>query len=66
MGVAAINGLLEHPELKLVGCWVHSKAKRGELWRRPAVPAACAPPLGIGSFFELPPITGRAAPNLAR
>jgi hypothetical protein len=28
--VAAINGILEHPELELVGCWVHSKAKAGK------------------------------------
>ena len=30
VGVAAINGVLTHPELELVGCWVHSKAKRGK------------------------------------
>ena len=30
VGVAAINGILEHPELELVGCWVHSKAKAGK------------------------------------
>jgi len=30
VGVAAINGVLEHPELELVGCWVHSKAKAGK------------------------------------
>ncbi|HET9877163.1 MAG TPA: dihydrodipicolinate reductase [Mycobacterium sp.] len=29
VGVAAIQGVLEHPELDLVGCWVHSEAKRG-------------------------------------
>ncbi len=29
VGVAAINGVLEHPELDLVGCWVHSKDKVG-------------------------------------
>ena len=27
VGKAAINAVLEHPDLKLVGCWVHSKAK---------------------------------------
>ncbi|MGX9787472.1 NAD(P)H-dependent amine dehydrogenase family protein [Mycobacterium sp. MMS18-G62] len=27
VGVAAINGVLEHPELELVGCWVHSPTK---------------------------------------
>jgi hypothetical protein len=29
VGVAAINAIREHPELELVGCWVHSKAKAG-------------------------------------
>jgi 2,4-diaminopentanoate dehydrogenase len=31
-----------------------------------AVPATCAAPAGIQSFFDLPLITGRAAPGLAR
>src|SRR6201997_2716618 len=30
VGVAAIKGVLEHPELELVGCWVHSDAKNGK------------------------------------
>src|SRR6201992_1591193 len=30
VGVAAIKGILEHPELELVGCWVHSEAKSGK------------------------------------
>ncbi|MGW0159208.1 NAD(P)H-dependent amine dehydrogenase family protein [Mycobacterium sp. NPDC003323] len=29
VGVAAIKGVLEHPDLELVGCWVHSAAKDG-------------------------------------
>ncbi|CAN5882601.1 hypothetical protein BH09ACT7_BH09ACT7_51630 [soil metagenome] len=29
VGIAAIAGVLEHPELDLVGCWVHSEAKNG-------------------------------------
>jgi len=29
VGIAAINGILEHPDLELVGCWVHSEAKNG-------------------------------------
>ena len=29
VGVAAIRGVLEHPELELVGCWVHSPDKAG-------------------------------------
>ncbi|CAN5536724.1 dihydrodipicolinate reductase [soil metagenome] len=30
VGVAAIKGVLEHPELELVGCWVHSETKHGK------------------------------------
>lgn len=30
VGVAAIKGLLEHPELELAGCWVHSEDKSGK------------------------------------
>jgi hypothetical protein len=30
VGVAAINGVLEHPDLDLVGCWVHSRDKVGQ------------------------------------
>ena len=30
VGVAAIKGMLEHPELELAGCWVHSEAKSGK------------------------------------
>ncbi|MFN2561897.1 MAG: dihydrodipicolinate reductase [Jatrophihabitans sp.] len=29
VGQAAIEGILRHPELELVGCWVHSAAKDG-------------------------------------
>lgn len=29
VGVAAIRAVLEHPDLELAGCWVHSKAKAG-------------------------------------
>ncbi|HZR81121.1 MAG TPA: dihydrodipicolinate reductase [Candidatus Binatia bacterium] len=29
VGRAAIEGILDHPELELVGCWVHSAAKSG-------------------------------------
>lgn len=29
VGVAAIKGVLEHPDLELVGCWVHSDDKNG-------------------------------------
>src|SRR5580693_2428774 len=30
VGVAAIKGVLDHPELELAGCWVHSGAKSGK------------------------------------
>jgi hypothetical protein len=30
VGVAAIKGVLEHPELELAGCWVHSADKTGK------------------------------------
>lgn len=29
VGKAAIEGILRHPDLELVGCWVHSAAKHG-------------------------------------
>ena len=29
VGRAAIEGILDHPELELVGCWVHSQEKDG-------------------------------------
>jgi len=30
VGVAAIKGILSHPELELAGCWVHSEDKSGK------------------------------------
>ena len=30
VGRAAIKAVLEHPDLELVGCWVHAKAKAGK------------------------------------
>ncbi len=30
VGRAAIEGVLDHPELELVGCWVHGSAKEGQ------------------------------------
>jgi hypothetical protein len=30
VGAAAIKGVLDHPELELAGCWVHSEAKSGK------------------------------------
>ena len=30
VGVAAIKGVIEHPDLELAGCWVHSADKAGK------------------------------------
>ncbi len=30
VGRAAMEGVLGHPDLELVGCWVHSEAKDGQ------------------------------------
>jgi len=30
VGIAAIKGVLEHPDLELAGCWVHSETKSGK------------------------------------
>jgi 2,4-diaminopentanoate dehydrogenase len=45
VGVAAIRGVLEHPELELVGCWVYSAAKAG----RDVGDIAGTQPLGIAA-----------------
>ena len=43
VGVAAIKAVADHPELELVGCWVHSKAKVG----KDAGEIAGGDPLGV-------------------
>jgi hypothetical protein len=43
VGRAAIQGIVDHPELDLVGCWVHGRAKDG----RDAGELAGIAPLGI-------------------
>jgi hypothetical protein len=43
VGRAAIQGIADHPELELVGCWVHGRAKNG----RDAGELAGIAPLGI-------------------
>ncbi len=43
VGRAAIEGILDHPELALVGCWVHDPAKSG----RDAAELAGRPPIGV-------------------
>jgi hypothetical protein len=43
VGRAAIQGVLRHPELELVGCWVHSESKMG----RDAGELAGTAPIGV-------------------
>ncbi|KAA1248247.1 dihydrodipicolinate reductase [Mycobacterium simiae] len=43
VGVAAINGVLEHPDLDLVGCWVYSEDKGG----KDVGEIIGSPPLGV-------------------
>jgi hypothetical protein len=43
VGKAAIEGILDHPELELVGCWVHDPAKAG----RDAAELAGRAPIGV-------------------
>ena len=45
VGVAAVKAVLEHPELELAGCWVHSKAKAG----RDVGEIVGARPLGVAA-----------------
>ncbi|HKJ23878.1 MAG TPA: dihydrodipicolinate reductase [Myxococcota bacterium] len=45
VGRAAIRGVVSHPELELVGCWVHSEAKDG----RDAGEIAGAGPIGVAA-----------------
>ncbi len=45
VGRAAIQGILDHPQLELVGCWVHSAEKVG----------ADAGELATGPLSALPP-----------
>ena len=45
VGQAAIQGVVRHPELELVGCWVHSSAKAG----RDAGELAGIDPIGVAA-----------------
>ncbi len=45
VGAAAIRGVLEHPDLELVGCWVHSADKAG----RDAGELAGVDPIGVAA-----------------
>lgn len=49
VGRAAIGGILQHPELELVGCWVHSAEKHG---------------VDVGEIVGTEPIGVRAASSI--
>jgi hypothetical protein len=49
VGCAAIQGVVNHPELELVGCWVHSRSKDG----RDAGELAGIAPLGVAATRDV-------------
>lgn len=49
VGVAAIRGVLEHPDLELVGCWVHSADKAG----RDVGELAGVAPIGVAATNDV-------------
>ena len=51
VGRAAIEGVLGHPDLELVGCWVHSDAKSGK---------------DVGELIGRDPIGGTASNDVDR
>ncbi len=67
VGVAAIKGILEHPELELAGCRVHSEAKHGtanvKLAAGPVSLLVVAQAAASGGLFgvDLTPSGGSAA-----
>src|ERR1700712_782643 len=54
VGVAAIKGVLSHPDLELAGCWVHSEAKSG---KDVGDIVGCAP-LGVTATNDVDEILG--------
>jgi hypothetical protein len=54
VGQAAIQGVAAHPELELVGCWVHSAAKAG----RDAGELAGIGPLGVAASDDPDQVLG--------
>jgi hypothetical protein len=48
VGRAAIEGIVTHPELELVGCWVHDRAKKG----RDAGDLAGIGPVGVPALHD--------------
>jgi len=57
VGRAAIEGILVHPELELVGCWVHSDDKAG----RDAGELAGAGPIGVRATTDADALVDLAA-----
>jgi len=49
VGRAAIQGILRHPDLELVGCWVHSADKEG----RDAAALAGEDPIGVAATTDV-------------
>ena len=49
VGRAAIQGIVDHPELELVGCWVHSDGKAGQ----DAGELAGVGPLGVAATSDV-------------
>ena len=54
LGRAAIQGIQSHPELELVGCWVHSEAKVG----RDAGELAGDEPIGVKATNDVDALLG--------
>ncbi len=57
VGRAAIEGIVAHPELELVGCWVHSKDKAG----RDVGDICDLPPLGVAATCDVDALVAMAA-----
>jgi hypothetical protein len=57
VGRAAIEGIVAHPELELVGCWVHSKAKAG----RDVGDVCGLPALGVTTTCDVDALVALAA-----
>jgi hypothetical protein len=60
VGKAAIEGILNHPELELVGCWVHSKDKDG----KDVGEIIGGPPLGVIATSSIDEILALAADSV--
>ncbi len=57
VGRAAIEGIVAHPELELVGCWVHSKDKAG----RDVGDICGLPALGVTATCDVDALVNMAA-----